>query len=111
MKLLLKWAISALSLMVVANVLPGFVVESFYAAFVASLVLGILNAIVRPLLILLTLPITILSLGLFTLVINGGIIYLVGTFIKGFDITFSAAIIASILLWLINWFVNSVIKD
>jgi putative membrane protein len=110
MQILAKWAISALSLMIVANIVNGFTIESFYTALIAALVLGFLNTIVRPLLLLLTLPINLLTLGLFTLIINGGLIYFVGTFVKGFEITLSAAIIASILLWLVNMIINIAFK-
>ncbi|MCA9392303.1 phage holin family protein [candidate division WWE3 bacterium] len=111
MKLILRWIINALSLMVVANVLSGFLVESFYIAMIAALILGILNAVVRPILVLLTLPINIFTLGLFSFVINAGIIFFVGTFVAGFSIDFTSALIASVLLWLIGIVSNLFLKD
>lgn len=97
--------------MVVANVLSGFLVESFYIAMIAALILGILNAVVRPILVLLTLPINIFTLGLFSFVINAGIIFFVGTFVEGFSIDFTSALIASVLLWLIGIVSNLFLKD
>ena len=111
MKLVLKWVISALSLMVVDAILSGMTIASFYTALIASFVLGILNAVARPILIILTLPINILTLGLFTLIINGGLIFFVGTFVRGFDIDFRSAVLASLLLWVISWITNVLIRD
>lgn len=111
MKLIIRWLISAGSLLFVANVLTGFQIDSFYSALIAALVLGILNAVVRPVLILLTLPINILTLGLFTFIINAGLIFFVGTFVKGFAVDFNSAIVASILLWLIGWLVSLFLRD
>ncbi|NTV31498.1 phage holin family protein [candidate division WWE3 bacterium] len=111
MKMLSKWLISALSLMIVSVLLPGFRVESFYTALIVAFLLGILNAVVRPILVLLTLPINILTLGLFTFVINAGLIVFVSTFVKGFSVDFSTALIASILLWIISLLANLLIRD
>ena len=71
MRLLLIWFLHALALLTVAYVLPGISVDGFTAAFVAALILGLINTLLRPLLILLTLPVTIVTFGLFILVING----------------------------------------
>ena len=68
--LLFRWVINAIALLVVANVVPGFGVSTFYTALIAALVLGLVNALIRPLLFILTLPVTILTLGLFTFVLN-----------------------------------------
>ena len=84
MKLLLVWLINAVALMAVAYLLPGIEVSSFIVALVAALVLGLVNAVIRPLLILLTLPATLLTLGLFIFVINGLLFWFVGSFITGF---------------------------
>ena len=82
--ILFRWVINAVALIVVANVVPGFGVESFYNALIAALILGLVNALVRPLFFILTLPITILTLGLFTFVINAFMIWLVSTIVEGF---------------------------
>lgn len=101
--ILLRWLINALALLIVANIVPGFTIASLYVALVAAVILGLLNAVVKPILIILTLPINILTLGLFTFVINGLVIYLASTIVKGFDIaTFGAAVWAAIALWLIS---------
>ena len=106
--IILRWVINALVLMLLANILKGVEVQSFYIALITALALGIVNALIRPLLILLTLPINILTLGLFTLVINGVLFWFVSTFIKGFNITdfwsaFWGALLFSLFAILLNF--------
>jgi len=84
--LIFRWVINAIALLLVAYLVPGFVVASFYNALIAALVLGLVNALIRPLLFILTLPITILTLGLFTFVINALMIWFVSTVVDGFDV-------------------------
>ena len=111
MYLLLSWVLNALALLLVTWIVPGVHVDSFYSALIAALVLGIVNALLRPLLILLTLPITILTLGLFTLVINALLLWLVSTVVKGFTIDgFWAAFLASLVLWVMSWLTNSLLQ-
>jgi putative membrane protein len=108
---LLKVLITALSLLAVAYVVPGFEVTGFYPALIAALFLGILNAIVRPILILLTLPITILTLGLFIFIINAGIVLFVASFVDGFEVSgLFAALVGSILVSLVSGVVNRVLE-
>ncbi len=112
MRLILRWFINALALLVVTHLIDGFAVDSFYIALIAALILGLLNAVVRPILLVLTLPITILTLGLFSFVINALLIWFVGSFIQGFDVAgFLPALLAAIVLWavsiLTNWFIKS----
>jgi len=87
MRLLLRWVLNAGALLLIAYYLPGVGVTGWYAALVAILVLGLVNALIRPLLILLTLPVNILSLGLFTFVINAFLFWFVSTFIEGFEVS------------------------
>lgn len=110
--LILRWIINALALLIVANVVPGFEVGGFFSALIAALVLGFVNATVRWVLIFLTLPINILTLGLFTFVINAAMILLVSSIVKGFDVAnFTTALVAAVILWLIsllaNWFLEA----
>lgn len=86
MTLLLVWLLNAVSLLVVAYVLPGISLTSFGAALIAALVLGLLNTLVKPVLILLTLPITIVTLGLFLLILNALMFWLAGSILKGFSV-------------------------
>ena len=103
MNLLTRIIISTISIMVVGYILPGVVVSSVYTAFVVAVVLALLNSIVKPILIILTLPVTILTLGLFLLVINGIIVLIAHHFINGFSVSsLFTAIIFSILVSLIN---------
>ncbi len=105
--LILRWIINALTLLVVAQLVPGFTIHSFGTALIVALVLGFVNATVRWVLLFLTLPITILTLGLFTFVINAAMILLVSSVVKGFDVAgFGPALAAAILLWLISLVTN-----
>lgn len=111
MKIFLRWFIGAAAIMVVGKYVPGIHIASFWTALVTAIVLGLFNAVLRPILIILTLPVTILTLGLFTLVINAGVFLLASTIVKGFTVdSFAAAFVGSLLLWLINWGVSSIIK-
>jgi len=86
MKLLLIWFLNALALLTVATVLPGITVDGYTAALVAALILGLINTLLRPLLILLTLPVTIVTYGFFILVINGLLFWFAGSVLKGFEV-------------------------
>jgi len=107
MSLLLRWLLSALSLMLVAYLVPGISVASFYSALIAALILGLVNALIRPIILLLTLPVNILTLGLFTLVINALLFWLAATIVKGFNVTgFMPAFWGALAMWLISWVLN-----
>ena len=98
MRLLLKWLINALALLLVAYIIPGFDVASFSTALIFALVLGLFNLMLRPVLILLTLPITILTLGLFAFIVNGFVFWLAGRFVAGISIDgLITAVIAALL--------------
>lgn len=103
MNMLTRIIISTISIMVVGYILPGVVVSSVYTAFVVAIVLALLNSIVKPILIILTLPVTIITLGLFLLVLNGIIVLIAHYFINGFSVSsLFIAIVFSILVSLIN---------
>jgi len=87
MGLLLVWILNAVALLIVAYVLPGVTVSSFGSALIAALVLGLLNTLVKPLLVLLTLPVTIVTLGLFLLVLNALVFWFAGSILKGFQVS------------------------
>lgn len=84
MSILVKWLLSAIAVMITAYILPGVTVESFWAALIVAVILALFNAFLKPILVVLTIPITILSLGLFLLVINAIIILLTDAMIAGF---------------------------
>jgi len=107
MRLLLVWLINSLALIAVAYLLPSITVASFATALVAALVLGLVNTVIRPLLILLTLPATLLTLGLFIFVINGLLFWLVGSFVEGFVVQgfwagVAGAVVYSLIAWLLS---------
>ncbi|MNV75269.1 Membrane protein of unknown function [compost metagenome] len=84
--LILVWILNAVALLAVAYLLPGITVASFGSALIAALVLGLVNMLVKPVLVLLTLPITIVTLGLFLVVINALLFWFVGSVLKGFQV-------------------------
>lgn len=98
MKIIVRWMLLATALLLVAHLYPGVSVSSFGAAMIAAPVLGLLNTLIRPLLVLLTLPVTILTLGLFLFVINALTFWAAAELIKGFNVAgFGAALIGSLI--------------
>ena len=98
MKLMLRWGLLACALLLVAHLYPGVEVKSFGAALIAALVLGLLNTLVRPVLILLTLPVTLLTLGLFLFVINALMFWAAAQILEGLSVSgFGAALVGSLL--------------
>lgn len=98
MKLILRWILLAGALLLLANVYPGVQVNNFTSALIAAAVLGLLNTLVRPILVVLTLPVTILTLGLFLFVINALMFWAAGGMLGGFHVDgFLAALIGSLL--------------
>lgn len=98
MKTLVRWFLLAAALLLVANLYPGVTIASFTSALIAALVLGLFNTLVRPLLVLLTLPVTLLTLGLFLFVINALMFWAAASVLDGFNVTgFGAALIGSLI--------------
>lgn len=110
-KIIVHWLILAASIGLASYWMPGFKVTSIQTALVAAIILGILNTLVKPILTLLTLPINILSLGLFTLVINGIILALAAAFVEGIHIAnFGWAILAALVISIVNTVVTLFMK-
>lgn len=111
MKLILRFALSAVAFWVVAHYIPGISIASWQVALILAFLWGLIGFTVKPVLVLLTLPINFLTFGLFTLVINGFLLWLLGGVVKGFEVdTFVHAIIGalalSLLIGVINWFLD-----
>lgn len=100
---ILTWLVTTLSLLITAYLVPGFRIDNLAAAIIAAIVLGLVNGIVRPILIILTLPLTLLTLGLFLFVVNAISISLAAALTPGFSITgFFPALIGSIILTIVS---------
>ncbi len=113
---LIRVVVNAVALVIVAYLLPGVSVTGWVGALVAALVLGIVNAILRPILVILTLPVQILTLGLFTLVINGLLFWWVGHWgiglvVDGFWAAFWGAIVLGIVSTVLSWIVSGVTRE
>jgi putative membrane protein len=112
MKFIIRLTINALFLLLAPLIFSGVAVSGFWSALMIALFLGIINSIIRPILIALTLPINILTLGLFTFVVNGLMVLLVASFVKGFYVNgLGSAILLSLFLWVGSWFSNYLISD
>lgn len=100
---LAQWFVSASALMITAYFVKGFHVKSFFSALIAAVLIGVANALIWPILMFLTLPLNIITLGLFTLVVNGMVLRICAAFISGFDISsWGAAIFGSIILSIVS---------
>jgi putative membrane protein len=98
MKIIVRWLLLAAALLLVAHLYPGVVVTSFGSAMIAAFVIGLLNTLLRPILVLLTLPVTLITLGLFLFVINALMFYFAASMLDGFRVTgFAAALIGSLI--------------
>ncbi len=110
MRLLLSWLINTAALFALPFLMSSVTITHIGAAVIAALVLGLVNTLIRPVLVILTLPVTVLSLGLFILVINAILFWAVATLIDGFDVTgFWSAFIASIVYSIISWALSTLL--
>jgi putative membrane protein len=110
MKLLLGWAINAIALFLLPYIVPAVQVKSFGTALVVALVIALLNTFVRPILFILTLPVTIVTLGLFILVLNGFMFWIASSFIDGFVVPgFWWAVLAALIYSIISWAISSLL--
>lgn len=111
MAFLINWLISTLAIIITAYLLPGIRLSGFFAALVTALVLGLINAFIKPVLLLLTLPINILTLGLLTLVINALLIMLAGAIVPGFSVSgFWWALLFSLVLSIVNYALGAITR-
>lgn len=102
-KLITKILLGALALLIAAEFVPGIEIDSVYIAIITAIILGVINLVIRPILILLTFPITLLTFGLFSFVINAALFWFASTFIQGFDVSgFVAALLGSIITSLVT---------
>lgn len=109
---IVRWVINTLAVMLAAYLVPGVSVTNFWAALITALVMGLINAIVRPLVIILTLPVNILTLGLFTLVINALMFWLASAIVPGFYVAgFWPAFGGALIFWAVSWLTNALLKE
>lgn len=110
--ILIRWIILTVSIIIASYLLEGIHISGFFSAFFAAAALGILNALFRPILLILTLPINILTLGLFTFIINALMLKMASGIIPGFEVHgFWTAVIGSLIISVISWLLNSFISD
>jgi putative membrane protein len=108
LRLLLIWTLNALALVAVASFVPGISVDGFMAAFIAAFILGLVNTLIRPIFLLLTLPVTMLTLGLFIFVINGLMFWFAGSILRGFSVdSFWHGVMGAVLYSIFSWALSS----
>jgi putative membrane protein len=112
MKIIFKILITALALFLAEKLIPGINVDSFYTALIVALLLGVINITLKPILLLLTFPINFLTLGLFTFVINGLLLWFVASFVDGFVILgFTDAFLGALVISVIKWLGDKLISE
>lgn len=111
-KLLVVWVLNALALMAVAYLVPGIHVADFKVALLAAVVIGFANVLVKPILVILTLPITLLTLGLFLFVINGLLFWFVGHLLQGFSVnSVLTGVIGALVYSVIAWILSAIVLN
>lgn len=111
MRLITRWLLTALALVSIPYLISGIGIRDFYTALIAALILGLVNALIKPIIMILTLPFNIITLGLFTLVINALMFWFASSIVKGFTVTgFGPAFWGALLMWAFNWFINGLLS-
>lgn len=109
MKLILHWILISVAVFVTSKIISGVVIDPIWIALVVGACLTLFNMFIKPIVNILTLPVNVITLGLFSLVINGALFWYLGTLIKGFSVeTFYAAFVGALLVSIINWFLKKV---
>ncbi len=109
MKIILHWIILSVAVWLTTQIVFGITLSSLWVAFIVGACLTLFNMFIKPIINILTLPLNIITLGFFSLIINGLLFFYLGTFIKGFTVdTFKAAFIGALLVSLVNWLLNKV---
>ncbi|MFH1949994.1 MAG: phage holin family protein [Pseudomonadota bacterium] len=112
MGLLVRWLVLTAAVVIASYLISGIEVSSFFSAFFAAAILGVLNTFFRPILLILTLPINIITLGLFTFVINAFLLKMVSSVISGFQVHgFWSAVFGALVISVVNWLLNSFINE
>ena len=109
-RFLIRWLITGLAIVLTSYLLPGVIFESSFALVIAALVLGLLNSIVKPVLIVLTLPITVMTLGIFLLFVNAVTLWLTAVIVPGFEVHGTSYIWAALLITIFSWLINMFVK-
>lgn len=112
MKLLIAWLINAATLIIASYIVPGFQIADFMTALLAAVVIGLMNVFIRPILILITLPINLLTLGLFTFVVNAGVLWLASLVVPGMHVeNFLSVLLAAVVISIVSTILSTLAKD
>jgi putative membrane protein len=111
-KLILRWLINAAALYVAVNLVPGIQATDTQAILIAALVIGLINATLKPIAVVLTLPLTVITLGLFYLCVNGAMLYLTAALTPGFELTgFGSAVLGAIVISIVGMLLGGLVKE
>lgn len=111
MRILSHLLLTTLSILLIPYIVPGVFISSLYTAFILAIVFTIMNILIRPILLFITLPINILTFGLFTLILNGALFWFASSFVKGFAVSgFWVAVLGALVLSVLNWIADRIIK-
>src|SRR3989338_7851503 len=111
MTLIIRWLVNAIALLGISYYLPGVLVESYYTALVTALILGLVNVVISPIILFFTLPLNFITLGLFTLVINGFLFWFVSTIVDGFTVVgFMTAFWGALIMTVVGWVLSVLLK-
>lgn len=109
MHLLVKFFSTVFALLLITHFVPGFIVPDIYTAIIAAFVLGLINLFIRPIILLLTLPINLLTLGLFTFIVNALLLWGVASFVPGFTVTgFTPALLGALIIAIVHWLAEKI---
>ncbi len=112
MRIIAKWIIVALALLAIPSFIPGIAISSFSIALLVAFFWGLANLIIRPIILLVFLPVTILTLGLFTFVVNALLFWGIGNFVEGFEVgSFTAAFLGALVMSVVSFLANLLLKD
>lgn len=110
-KLLISWLISGLALYIAGNIIPGIYISTLEATLIAAIILGVINAFIKPIILIFTLPINLLTLGLFTFVINGFVLMITASLVSGFEVrSLLDAIIGAVIISFANMIMRDIVK-
>ncbi len=109
MSLVIRFLGTVLAVLLAAYVVPGFVVSSFYTAAIVALILGVLNITIKPILVVLTLPLNLITLGFFTFIINALLIWFIASFVQGFSVSgFIPALLGGLIIAVVSWTLHKI---
>lgn len=108
MRIILHWVLLSISVFITSKIIPDIIIDPLWVVFIVGACLTLFNMFIKPVIKILTLPINVITLGLFSLVVNGIVFWYMGMFIDGFDVSFQSALIGALIISIINWLLKKI---